>query len=71
MKDEIGDVLFALVTLGRHLTHDAEAALSGTNEKFRSRFHYVEKALAEVGSSLEQASLEDMEALWQQAKGAE
>ncbi|RUM97947.1 nucleoside triphosphate pyrophosphohydrolase [Pseudaminobacter arsenicus] len=68
MKDEFGDVLFALVNFGRHLKLDAEAALAGTNEKFRSRFHYVEQALTEAGSSLENASLEEMEVLWQQAK---
>ncbi|MBZ9759623.1 nucleoside triphosphate pyrophosphohydrolase [Mesorhizobium sp. CA8] len=69
IKDEFGDMLFAVVNLGRHLKLDAEAALSGTNEKFRSRFHYVEQALAASGSSLEKATLDEMEALWQQAKG--
>jgi ATP diphosphatase len=68
IKDEFGDTLFALVNLGRHLKLDAEAALSGTNNKFRSRFHYVERALAEAGNSLEDATLEEMEALWQRAK---
>ena len=71
IKDEFGDVLFALVNLGRHLKVDAEAAVSGTNEKFRSRFHFVEQALQRAGSSLEAATLDEMEALWQQAKGAE
>ncbi|CDX54922.1 nucleoside triphosphate pyrophosphohydrolase [Mesorhizobium plurifarium] len=70
IKDEFGDMLFAVVNLGRHLKLDSEAALSGTNEKFRSRFHYVEQALAASGSSLEKATLDDMEALWQQAKSA-
>ncbi|CDX22503.1 nucleoside triphosphate pyrophosphohydrolase [Mesorhizobium sp. SOD10] len=70
IKDEFGDMLFAVVNLGRHLKLDAEAALSGTNEKFRSRFHYVEQALAASGGSLEKATLDEMEALWQQAKGA-
>lgn len=70
IKDEFGDMLFAVVNLGRHLKLDAEAALSGTNEKFRSRFHYVEQALAASGGSLEKAALDEMEALWQQAKGA-
>ena len=69
IKDEFGDTLFALVNLGRHLKLDAEAALSGTNDKFRSRFHYVEHALGEAGDSLENATLEQMEALWQKAKG--
>ena len=70
VKDEFGDMLFALVNLGRHLKLDSEAALAGTNEKFRSRFHHIERALTEQGRSLEEASLEEMEALWQQAKTA-
>ena len=70
IKDEFGDMLFAVVNLGRHLKLDSEAALGGTNEKFRSRFHHVERALEASGSSLEQATLDEMEALWQQAKGA-
>lgn len=69
VKDEFGDFLFALVNLGRHLKVDSEAALSGTNHKFRERFHKVERALIERGETLEQATLEEMEALWQQAKG--
>ncbi|PBB80868.1 nucleoside triphosphate pyrophosphohydrolase [Mesorhizobium sp. WSM3879] len=70
IKDEFGDMLFAVVNLGRHLKLDAEAALSGTNEKFRSRFHYVERELEASGRSLEQATLDEMETLWQQAKNA-
>jgi ATP diphosphatase len=68
MQDEFGDVVFALVNLGRHLKIDSEAALSGTNEKFRSRFHYIERALNASGRSLEASSLDEMEELWQQAK---
>ena len=68
IADEYGDVLFALVNLGRHLRLDPEAALRGTNEKFRTRFHAVEKALAGQHRSLDDASLEEMEELWQQAK---
>jgi len=68
IKDEFGDTLFALVNLGRHLKVDSEAALSGTNEKFRSRFHHVERALEGSGSTLEKATLDEMEVLWQQAK---
>ena len=68
MEDEFGDLLFAMVNIGRHLGLDAEKALSGTNAKFRSRFHYVEQELARAGRSLDAASLEEMEALWQQAK---
>ncbi len=68
IADEFGDILFAVVNLGRHLDVDAEAALAGTNEKFRSRFHFVEKALSDAKSSLKDASLEEMEELWQKAK---
>ncbi|MBX3596379.1 MAG: nucleoside triphosphate pyrophosphohydrolase [Rhizobiaceae bacterium] len=67
-KEEFGDLLFALVNLGRHLHVDAESALAGTNEKFRIRFHFIEKRLSENGRSLDDASLEEMEELWQQAK---
>jgi ATP diphosphatase len=70
IKDEFGDVLFALVNFGRHLGIDSEAALAGTNEKFRARFHHVERALEASGRTLEEASLDEMEALWQQAKNA-
>jgi ATP diphosphatase len=68
IKDEFGDLIFAIVNLGRHLGVDAEAALAGTNEKFRSRFHHVEKSISASGSSLKEASLEQMENLWQEAK---
>ena len=68
VKDELGDLLFALVNLGRHLKIDAESALSGTNEKFRRRFHHVEQALEDFGRTLKDATLEEMEELWQQAK---
>jgi ATP diphosphatase len=68
ITDEFGDVLFALVNYGRHLGIDPEAALRQTNEKFRSRFHSVERRLSEAGSSLDAATLEEMEVLWQQAK---
>jgi nucleoside triphosphate diphosphatase len=68
IKDEFGDVLFALVNLGRHLGIDAEDALRGTNDKFRKRFHHVERALSANGSSLDEASLDEMEGHWQAAK---
>jgi nucleoside triphosphate diphosphatase len=69
VADEFGDVLFALVNFGRHLKIDAETALRGTNEKFRTRLHRVEHELEASGTSLEQATLDEMETLWQQAKG--
>ena len=68
IKDEFGDVLFSLVNFGRHLGIDSEAALAGTNEKFRDRFHKVERALNGQDRTLASATLEEMEALWQQAK---
>ena len=68
IKDEFGDVLFALVNFGRHLGIDAESALRQTNEKFRTRFHHIESELKKDGSSLEEADLDSMEALWQAAK---
>ena len=71
MEDEFGDLLFVVVNLGRHLRLDPEAALRRTNAKFLRRFRYVEKALAQQGRSLEDASLEDMEALWVAAKADE
>ncbi len=70
IRDEFGDVLFALVNLGRHLGLDAETALRGTNDKFRTRLGHVERTLSSRGSSLDQATLDEMEALWQQAKNA-
>ncbi len=70
-QDEFGDVLFALVNFGRHAGVEAETALRGTNEKFRRRFHFIEQALDASGGSLESASLDEMEALWQSAKAAE
>jgi tetrapyrrole methylase family protein/MazG family protein len=60
--------LFVLVNLARFLKVDAEQALRKTNVKFRKRFGYLEQKLAEQGRSPKQASLEEMEALWQEAK---
>jgi nucleoside triphosphate diphosphatase len=68
---ETGDLLFALVNLARHVGADPEAALRGTNAKFERRFAYIERALAAKGRSLEGASLAEMDALWNEAKGAE
>ena len=68
VAEEFGDLLFALVNLGRHLHVDPESALRATNEKFRRRFHAIERGLEADGKKLGTASLEEMEALWQQAK---
>lgn len=69
--DEFGDVLFALVNFGRHAGIEAETALQGTNAKFRRRFHFIERELAAAGRKLGEATLDEMEALWQRAKGVE
>ncbi len=71
LEGELGDLLFAVVNLGRHLGVDGEAALRQTNAKFERRFRAIEAALAAAGRTLEDASLEDLEALWQEAKATE
>jgi nucleoside triphosphate diphosphatase len=68
VKDELGDLIFALVNIGRHVKADPEQALRGANTKFRRRFSYIETSLQELGVTLEAATLEEMEALWQAAK---
>ncbi|MEM1139462.1 MAG: nucleoside triphosphate pyrophosphohydrolase [Pseudomonadota bacterium] len=69
--DELGDVLFVLVNFARHHGLDPEEALRRTNRKFDRRFRFIEAALTARGDTLEAASLEEMEALWQQAKSTE
>lgn len=68
LADEIGDVLFAVANLARHVKIDPEAALRGTNDKFARRFQHIEKWLAEKGRSPEDATLAEMDALWERAK---
>lgn len=68
VAEEFGDLMFAVVNLGRQLGLDPEAALRGTNEKFRTRFGAVERGLEAEGKVLGEVSLQDMEALWQRAK---
>jgi nucleoside triphosphate diphosphatase len=69
VADELGDMLFAVANLARHCKVDPEAALRSTNDKFERRFRYVERRLAEQGRKPTEATLEEMEALWQEAKG--
>jgi nucleoside triphosphate diphosphatase len=71
LAEETGDLLFALVNLARHVGADPEMALRGTNAKFERRFAYIERKLAEQWRSLDQSSLEEMDALWNEAKGEE
>jgi len=70
VKEEYGDLLFALVNLGRHLDVEPEAALEAANLKFFTRFRYIEKELAARGQDASGATLDEMEALWQEAKTA-
>jgi ATP diphosphatase len=71
LRDEIGDLLFAVANLARHLGIDPEVALRSTNAKFIRRFGEVEKALSAQNRTVVDASLDEMEALWQTAKANE
>lgn len=71
LEEEIGDLLFVVANLARHAKVDPEQALRGANAKFERRFRHIENRLAAAGRSPEQASLDEMEALWVEAKGAE
>ena len=68
VADELGDVLFAVANLARHCKVDPEVALRATNDKFEKRFRHIERRLAETGRKPADASLEEMESLWQEAK---
>ena len=65
---EVGDLLFAMVNLARHLGVDPERELRVATHRFRDRFHHIERRLAERGSTPAQASLEEMDRLWEEAK---
>ena len=71
LEGEVGDLLFAVANLARHLDVDAEKALRGTNAKFERRFRSIESALAAEGRTPAEASLDEMEALWGEAKAGE
>ena len=68
---EVGDLLFAAVNLARHLRADPEAVLRGTNRKFERRFAAIEQALAAKGKAPQDATLAEMDALWDEAKARE
>jgi MazG family protein len=68
VEDEVGDLLFVLVNVARFLKVDPEQALRRTNAKFRKRFGYVESQLRERGKRLPESNIDEMEALWQEAK---
>ena len=71
VADEVGDLLFVVVNLARHLNVDPESALRAANAKFERRFGHIEARLAEGGRGPGQASLEEMDALWNEAKRGE
>jgi MazG family protein len=71
LEDEVGDLFFVLVNIARYLSLDPESALRKTNRKFRNRFQWVEEKLHEQGKKPADATLEEMEALWQLSKRQE
>lgn len=71
MEDEVGDMFFVLVNIARYLSLDSEAALRKSNRKFRRRFLYVEQQLTKAGRKIQDAGLNEMEELWQEAKQGE
>ena len=68
MSDELGDVLFAAINLARHANIEPEVALRSTNRRFETRFKWIETALSKQGKVFKDASLEELDALWDQAK---
>jgi len=71
IEEEVGDLFFVLVNLARYLAVDPESALRRSNRKFKRRFQWMEDRLHESGSSPDQASMDELESLWQRAKGQE
>lgn len=68
LSEELGDLLFSCVNLARHINVEPESALRSTNSKFESRFRFIETQLKEKGLTLQEASLDEMDALWRDAK---
>lgn len=71
LEEEVGDLFFVLVNIARYLSVDSESALRKTNRKFRRRFRRMEERLHARGGSAEEASITELESLWQQAKAEE
>jgi MazG family protein len=71
LEDEVGDLFFVLVNIARYLSVDPESALRKTNRKFKRRFQWMEDRLHESGRSADEAPMEELESLWQQAKAHE
>ncbi|HEY1404000.1 MAG TPA: nucleoside triphosphate pyrophosphohydrolase [Pyrinomonadaceae bacterium] len=71
VREELGDLLFVVTNIARHLKVEPEAALKLTNRKFRRRFRHIERGLEARGQSLDAATLDDMETLWLEAKSSD
>jgi MazG family protein len=71
LEEEVGDLFFVLVNIARYLSVDPESVLKKTNRKFRRRFEWIEDRLREKGRTPQQATLEELEALWQASKQQE
>jgi len=71
LEEEVGDLFFVLVNIARYLSLDPESALKKTNRKFKRRFQWMEQRLRESGRNPEQATMDELESLWQQAKQQE
>ena len=68
LRAELGDLLFTVANLARHLEVDPDAALAGANRRFRERFHHVERSLEGAPRSLADMSLDELNTLWDEAK---
>ena len=71
LEEEVGDLLFVVVNIARYLSLDPESALKRTNRKFKRRFQWLEEQLREQGKTPQDASMDELENLWQQAKQQE
>jgi len=71
LEEEVGDMFFVLVNIARYLSLDPESALKKTNRKFKRRFQWMEEQLRAGGRTPQQATMEELESLWQQAKQQE
>jgi ATP diphosphatase len=68
LEDELGDLFFVLVNIARYLSLDSESALKKTNRKFKRRFQWMEDELSRAAKTPQQATIDELESLWQQAK---
>jgi uncharacterized protein YabN with tetrapyrrole methylase and pyrophosphatase domain len=71
VAEEVGDLLFSAVNVARLLGEDPESAIKAANRKFRARFRYVEDRLKERGRTPSQSTMDEMDALWREAKARE